>query len=811
MKKLIIAEKPKVARSIVAAIGRNSFSSKDGYYENDNYIVTNAFGHLFSLQDLEEYDKDYDSKKKYKWKLDNIPFFPVDFKFKLATDPKTGKADDGVKKQVKVISDLCKRADVESVVNAGDSDREGEIIVRIILNSVKNKKPVERMWLPDQTSKTILKALKTLKPDAEYDSLANEGFARTYVDWLYGINLTRYATLKSGKLLRVGRVTSPIVNAIYERDNEIENFVPQKYFVAISKEQTKGELITLQSKHEFKPDKIQDGYRLCHTYNAAPTRVVDNKKERKIIPAGKLYSLSKLQGVAGKQFKLSPSDTLSIVQSLYEKGYVTYPRTNTEYLAVAEKDNVKDIIDRINSQYQLPVKFKDEKTIFDDSKIESHSAITPTTQLPMIAALNPNEQKIYNTILNRFVAVFCAEDCEVDRSTIVIDNGYEKFTLSGDVMIKRGWTQYDINSRKDEVLPNLVVGDLINVKFELVEKETNPPKHYTVDSFLKFLQNPFKNEKAKDLVDDESDEEDYKAIMSGAELGTEATRAGLIDSAIRNEYIKLENNTYYITDLGKFYVNTLKSLFIDMTKNKTVQLGVNLKKVYKGELSIQNVLYLASQEILETFSHKDEIKTAKYYEAAKDLCKCPKCGCMISETFKTFTCVNPSCKMSLYKDDKYFAAFSKKIDAKIAKSLLETGKVHVTGLVSSKSKMKFNGTISADFSGEFPKYTLEFDEQQNKEVIGKCPKCGQDVVESFKTFNCSNSNCKFVMFKQDNYLKAFGKQLTKTIAKSFLSEGKAVIKGMKSKNSGNKFDAVVAVDYSEQYPKYQLEFLNTLE
>lgn len=808
MKKLIIAEKPTLARTIVSAIGKGTFTNHDCYYENNDYIVTYAFGHLFSLKDLEEYLPDYDAKKKYKWKLDNLPFFPSNFQFKMSRDPKTGKVDDGIKKQVKVISDLCKRTDVISIINAGDSDREGEIIIRIILNSVKNKKPVERLWLPDQTHKTILSELKRVRPDSDYDNLANEGFARTYVDWLFGINLTRYATLKSGKLLRVGRVTSPIVNAIYERDMEIENFIPKKYYVAISKEATNGEIITLQSKYEFEHDKIIDGQNLCVKYNSAITKVVDNKTERKIIPAGKLYSLSKLQGVAGKLFKLSPNDTLATVQSLYEKGYVTYPRTNTEYMAEAEKDKASEIISAIVSQFGFPLKFKDNKTIFDDSKIESHSAITPTTKLPMIASLNTNEQHIYNTILNRFVAVFCAEDCEVDRSTIVIDNGYEKFTLSGDVMIKRGWTQFDTNSRKDEMLPKLSVGDIVKVNFDLVEKETIPPKHYTVDSFLKFLKNPFKNDKAKDLVDNESDEEEYKAIMSGSELGTEATRASLIQSAINNEYIELKNNTYYITEFGKFYVNSLRNLFIDMSKNRTAELGVNLKKVYRGELTIENVLYYASQEILETFAHKDEVQSTKYYEAAKDLCKCPRCGSTVNETFRNFACSNSNCKLVLYKEDKYFAAFNKKVDAKIAKELLETGKVHMTGLMSSKNKMKFNATIFADFSGEFPKYNLQFDEEQTKEVIGKCPKCGQDVVESFKTFNCSNSNCKFVMFKQDNFLKTFGKQLTKTIAKAFLLERKAVIKGMKSKNSNNKFDAIVIVDYSEQYPKYRLEFIN---
>ena len=229
--KLIIAEKPSLARNIVSAIG--NMKRKDGYFENDNYLVSWAFGHLFTLYDIE----DYDNLEDRRWKIDNLPFFPKEFKFNLKKD-QNKKTDDGIVKQFNIIKQLINRDDVDTVVNAGDSDREGEIIVRLCINnSLKSNKKQVRLWLKDQTSKTVNEALNNMKDEKEYDNLANEGFARTYVDWLYGVNLTRYATLKTGTLLRVGRVIVPIVKAIYDRDKQIEEFVPDIYYGIVIKKQ----------------------------------------------------------------------------------------------------------------------------------------------------------------------------------------------------------------------------------------------------------------------------------------------------------------------------------------------------------------------------------------------------------------------------------------------------------------------------------------------------------------------------------------------------------------------------------------------
>ena len=355
---LIIAEKPSLARNIVAGIG--TMKKLDGYFENEEYIVTWAFGHLFTLYDIEDY-----SEKKCenpKWNLDNIPCYPETFKFSLKKD-KSKQIDKGILKQFNIIKSLCNREDVVQIVNAGDSDREGEIIVRLCIeNALNSEKKLTRLWLPDQTPETVKQGLLEMKDEIEYNNLANEGFARTYIDWLYGVNLTRFATLKTGTLLRVGRVIVPIVKAIYDRDKAIKNFVPDIYYGISSEEKTKDEVVELNSKEKFDKNDIKKAINLCEKYNNEKAIVTNKSVKKDTLQPGKLYSLTKLQNYLGKKYKMPMDKSLSIVQKLYDEGYLTYPRTNSEYLATNEKDKIKKIIENI-SKLNYPIKFKDKEPI----------------------------------------------------------------------------------------------------------------------------------------------------------------------------------------------------------------------------------------------------------------------------------------------------------------------------------------------------------------------------------------------------------------------------------------------------------------
>lgn len=677
---VIIAEKPSLARNIVAGIGQ--MKRKDGYFENDRYLVTWAFGHLFTLYDIEDYDKkNKEDKQKQKWVIDNLPYYPKNFKFKLKDD-KTN----GIKKQFEIIKKILNRDDVDTIINAGDSDREGEIIVRLcIINALEKTKKVMRLWLPDQTPETVVKALSEMKEDNEYNNLANEGFARTYIDWLYGVNLTRYATLKTGVLLRVGRVIIPIVKAIYDRDMSIKNFVQDIYYGISSEAKTNDEIIELTSKEKFDKKDLSKAKALCEKYNSQKAVVIEKKVKKDILKPGKLYSLSKLQNFLGKKYKMPMNVSLKVVQKLYEEGYLTYPRTNSEYLSVNEKDRISKIINIVKKQ-GYPVIFRDEKTIFDDSKIESHSAITPTYKIPDKSKLNKEELIVYSAVFRRFAAVFCSEKCEIEKTEIKIKVGdLEEFNLKGTIIIKKGWTKYDFYNKNDKILPNINKGDEINILFIPKEKKTSPLKHYTIETLNNYLKNPFKDDKKKISDENEDDTEDYKAMFEGLELGTEATRTGIINNAINSKYIELKKDSYYILKDGIYLIESLNNMQINMDKYKTSTLGKALKQVYRNEISIMDAVKLAENEITNVFEIKDmKIEKDKDMGFYGDIVgKCPKCGESVIKNKYNYGCLN-------YKncDFKISTTICKRVISKsnVVKLLKEGKTSKIEGFISKNNK-----------------------------------------------------------------------------------------------------------------------------
>ena len=627
----IIAEKPSLARNIADGIGK--MNKKVGYYENSDYIVTYAFGHLFSLCDVEDYSENA-SAEPPRWSMNGLPCYPDKFRFKLKPGD-DGKPDAGVKKQFGIISDIINRSDVSAIVNAGDSDREGEIIIRLCIeNALKTPKKLLRLWLLDQTPQTVRKALSEMKDEKHYDNLANEGLSRTYIDWLYGVNLTRYASLKSGLLLRVGRVIVPIVKAVYDREKEIENFKPETYYSLVSKAQTDGETIELVSKYKFGKDEKLKAERCCERMNALKAIVTDKKSKKEIVPPGKLYSLTKLQNFLGKKYKMTMETSLATAQKLYERGFISYPRTNSEYLATNEKDKFRTIVASVK-KLGYDVVFKDKKTIFDDSKIEAHSALTPTYKIPQKSDLSETESIVYTAIMRRFAAVFCAEDCLTEKSELTVSlGGKEDYSIKGSIILTNGWTKYDGGERKDKILPKLEKGDEVNINFRPEEKQTTPPKRYTIETLNNYLKNPFRDEKAST----DNDDEDYKAIFKGLELGTEATRTGIIDNAKKSKYISLKKDVYYVENGGRFLIEQLTDMQISMDKYKTSQLGQALKKVYHGEMTVDDCVKEAETEITEIFSHRNDANGNGFYGDVVG--KCPKCGKNLIRGRYNYCCEN---------------------------------------------------------------------------------------------------------------------------------------------------------------------------
>ena len=466
--KLIIAEKLSLAMNIVKSIG--NMNKANGYFENRDYIVTFAYGHLLRLYDVDDYFK----RGKTKWNLDELPFVPENFKFKI-------RDDKGVKKQYEIIKDLIKRDNVTEIVNCGDADREGEVIVNNIINRIfreeKINKPIKRLWLPEQTTQTIRNELRGLKDDREYRNLYNEGLARTYLDWTYGINLTRYLSIKSESFLPVGRVLIPIVKFIYDRDENIKNFKPETYFeigAIIKKDNLK--IKAKLKDRRFTADEREKAESLLNSLKDKKAVVfkVEKKKVKKQPP--KLFSLDTLQNKMFKEFKISLDDTLKYLQKLYEGGFTTYPRTNTEYLAENEKEKIKSVVAAVKEKFNVDIDFKDKKSIFNSNKVESHSAITPTIKIPDEEKLLEDEKRVYTAIKNRFISNFLNEETIIEETSVIIKIDDEVIELKGIVIKQEGFLRYE-KMKKENELPDFIKGEELDTKLSVDEKQTQKPKN----------------------------------------------------------------------------------------------------------------------------------------------------------------------------------------------------------------------------------------------------------------------------------------------------------------------------------------------
>lgn len=699
MKKVIIAEKPSLGRAIASAFF--NIQKGNGYLYNDDLYITWAYGHLFELQQIEDYLPQKENGERYYWNELTYPFIPKEMKYKLKNDTKD---------QFDVIKSLINRNDVDEIISAGDADREGEVIIRLIIkNGLMDNKKLSRLWLPDQTLGTVRQAFQNREALSHFDNLYNEGLARSYIDWLVGINLTREVSVKSGVLYNIGRVVTPIVQAIYTRDMEIKNFIPKKYYAIESKEKIDNIEVKLASEKKFSKDEIEEANSFANRCNNGTLEVIDViKKETKKGP-GKLFSLSKLQGIAGKQ-GFSPANTLDIVQSLYEKGYVTYPRTNTEYLSENEKDKISNLID-ILKMNGWNISFKDTKSIFDDSKIESHSALTPTNKFPAQGDLSKAEQEIYDIIFNRFISMFYAEDCVLDVTTVKLlltmqDGAKEEFKIKGSVLKQKGWTTIEKPNFKDNMLPKMEIGDIILHNFIPTEKETTPPKKYTVDSLNEYLKHPFKKEQKT------TEDEEYKDILEGVEIGTEATRAGIIDKAIVCKYISLSKNTYSIEEKGIKLIDILNKLKLSLDAEKTVEMQKLLKKVYKGEITSVDAVNWSIDFLKDFFAISKDIKIEKetYSQQREKIANCPLCRSAIYENSKGFACSNKECGLTIWKKEAFLNHFGKTVTKNVAKDFFEKGSHKFSGMKGKKGT--FSATVQIEIiDSKNKKFSLKFDKK----------------------------------------------------------------------------------------------------
>lgn len=674
MKKLIIAEKPNLAKVIISAVGGKPYF-KD-YYEDDKYIITSQFGHLLELKTIGDYKKD--SERDKKWTLEDLPFIPEKFEYKV-------KKDSGIKERYSVIKKLIDRVDVDEIINAGDPDREGEVLINIVIYKIFNElhktKKVSRIWLDPLTEEKVREELPKRKPIKDTENLYKEGLVRADLDWLYGINLTEFNTLKVGKLMNTGRVIIPLVKWVYDRDLEIERFKPEKYYTILSIINKNDNEIKLNFKElRFKENEKDEANNKIKELTNKKIIVTKVENKEVIKEPHKLFSLSTLQSHMFKKEKFTIAKTLQLVQNLYEKGFLTYPRTDTEYLSEEEVDKVKNIIDK---QFNDDLEIKVTKNIFNSSKVESHTAIIITTKTHKLDELSEDEKKVYLTVRNRFYANFCKDKCILNKTIVTFELNNMKTTLTGTSIKQKGYLKYesDIN---DTFIPEFEEDEEFIPKFKLQENTTTPPMHLSEADLTYLCKHPFKEN--IETEEQTEDDEDYKKIMEGSTIGTEATRAVMIEKIKKVGYVEVEKNRLIITDFGKKFIETLEKLNINLWKEKTAEMNKSLKKISKGLIEPEEIIKEAEKELKQIINQDIEITTI----GRNIVGKCPICGKRVIENSKSYSCegYKEGCNFSIWKN-----ICGKKITEKIAKQLLEKGRTSLITGFKSKNGNKFDSYL----------------------------------------------------------------------------------------------------------------------
>ena len=637
MKKLVLAEKPSVARDIARVLNCNK--KGNGYLEGNNYIVTWALGHLVTLADPEEYNKSYKT-----WNLEDLPMLPNEMK--LVVIKQSSKQFHAVKEQMQ-------RKDVNEIIIATDAGREGELVARWILEKANVKKPLKRLWISSVTDKAIKDGFNNLKDGKAYENLYESAKSRAEADWIVGINATRALTVKYNSQLSCGRVQTPTLAIIAQREEEIKNFKPRDYYgITAATKEIKLTWQDSKTKETRTFDKDTSD-KILASLKGKPCKVVDVEKTLKKTYSPRLYDLTELQRDANKFFGYSAKDTLSIMQQLYERHKIlTYPRTDSRYISQDIVPTLKDRVKAINigsySKFASAVLAKPivgNKSFVDNTKVSDHHAIIPTEQRVMLSELSDKERKIYDLVVKRFLAVLYPP-FEFEQTTIKAKIGEENFIARGKRVIKEGFREIYSNNDdddtdddiKEQTLPLINKGDTLNViALTQTSGKTKPPAYLNEGTLLSAMENPAKymDTQNKELV---------KIIGETGGIGTVATRADIIEKLFKTFLIENRGKDIFITGKGKQLLELvpvdLKSP--DLTAEWEKKLGLIAQGKLKRNTFINEMKEYSksiTKEIIdssETFRHDNLTRT-----------KCPECGKFMLEVKgkkgKMYVCQDREC------------------------------------------------------------------------------------------------------------------------------------------------------------------------
>ncbi|WP_027400099.1 DNA topoisomerase 3 [Anaerovorax odorimutans] len=707
--KLIIAEKPSVAAEISKVMG--STKKHNGFYSGTEYLVSWCVGHLIETVMPENYKEEY-----RKWRIFDLPIIPDEWKYRVS---------EGVKSQFNIVKSLMERKDVEELICATDAGREGELIFRLVYNQVGCKKVFKRLWISSMETKAIKDGFDKLKNGSDYDRLYDAALCRLQADWLVGINFSRLFACMSNKPLNVGRVQTPTVNLIVERQKAIDNFESKPFYIMNAECNYDGYIFNASKRVEDKEEsnKIIEK---CNGKNAVVKSM--NKTLVKENPSA-LYDLTTLQREANKMLGLSAQQTLDAAQNLYEKKLITYPRTDSRYLTSdmdqSSKAILKSLINAsfINKKtidiYNLNI--TDFDRLINDKKVTDHHAIIPTIEACKASdKLSKNEFCILLLIIYKFLtAVYIPY--EYIKTELILDIEGEEFKVTGRQISEMGFKEIsshltdllkeikkeekkkkkkkNTEEKEEEIIPPLSEGQVIeNVVVTSKEKSTKPPKPYTEDTLLSAMENAMKT----------LEDEELRKEVAGAGLGTPATRAGIIERIIKTGFVERK---------GKNLIPTNKAYeIIDVVPEKvksavlTAEWEQKLEQIYKSELTGKEFISDIEVFVKELIgNYKDN-----YAENGKEIIgKCPRCGKNIFEGKTNYYCESGrECNFVIWKNDKFFTSKRKPLTKPMVKAFLLKGRIKAVGLYSEKKDKTYSAYIFMHDTGQYVNFKLYFPENK---------------------------------------------------------------------------------------------------
>lgn len=607
MKKLVIAEKPSVGKEIARVLGCKNV--KNGLVEGDEYIVTWAMGHLVTLADPDMYNKKYQN-----WKIEDLPIIPETMK--LVVIKQTGK-------QYHLIKELLHRSDVEEVIIATDAGREGELVARWILEKSANRKPIKRLWTSSITDKALKEGFKKLESGKKYENLYQSAEARAVADWIVGINATRALTTKYNAQLSCGRVQTPTLAIIFEREEEIKNFLPKTFYglqAIVNGQKCIWKDKETNSGQTFNKEKIEA---ICDKIKGSTAEVISVLKKQKAISAPLLYDLTELQRDAYTYFGYSPKKTLNLMQKLYETHKVlSYPRTDSRYIT---DDMVETINDRLKTiqgdSYKktamdiLKRGFKVNKNFVNNGKVSDHHAIIPTEQTVLLHTLSYDERNIYELVIKRFLEVLLPA-FEYEETSVELITQDEKLELSGKKIIQQGWKILSKQNEETSQL-NFEKGQKVAIQSVKVTRgETNPPPRFNEGSLLTAMEHPEKFLGKEDAKIKE-------VLNASGGLGTVATRADIIEKLFNTQLIELTNKQIYITSKGKQLLDLAPEAL--KSPKLTGAWELKLKDIEKGKLNKKSFIQ-EMKNYTEEIVAGIKLSEAKYRHDNLTTAKCPECG-----------------------------------------------------------------------------------------------------------------------------------------------------------------------------------------